>query len=459
MRITIAGAGKVGTHLAKYLSSESQDIYVIDAERDNLSALDLDFNLMTVEGNPTDFSVLRRGRADSADMFIAVTPVTSDNLVACSMAKSMGARLTVARVDRSDYFEDRNRIVLEGMGVDRVIFPEMLASLVILDALRHPWTRVWHQFPDADIVMLAVRIGNGAPVAGKRLRDLADMSGLMHVSAVRRHPDHKGWNDRKTFRTVNTVIPRGDTLVEEGDVLYVTTLKKGIPKVMELCGKHSSGIRKVLVSGSGKLARTLVTLGKDDFSYTIIEPDPDMCRELTRRCPHCRIINGDTADDSALAEAGLLSANAFLALSDSDESNIVCSLTAIEAGVGKQIAEIERLELISRAEMLGIDTIINKQTITTNAIFQLMLDADASTSRCLPLDDAEVGRLTVSAGSVLTQGAVKDLDLPPELTLAGLIRNGNGALVTGSTRLLPGDNVIVFCLGGALHKVEKLFGR
>lgn len=445
MKITIAGAGHVGSHLARYLSTESQDIYIVDADRRRLQGLDMDFNLMAIEGDPTEFATLREAKSGVADMFIAVTPVTSENLVACGMAKSMGARLTVARVDRADYTGDDNRQVLARMGVDRVIFPELLASEAILDALRHPWTRSWYEFQGAGVVMLAVRVKGDAPIAGKPLRELSVHSGHVHVSAIR--------------RAGRTLIPHGETTVEGDDVLYLTASWNDVGLVRTLAGKSEKKISRVLISGGGKLARTLVTSGRGEFSFTILESDTELCRSLTRQCPWCRIINGEASDEGALEQAGLFDADAFIALSESDQSNILDCLSAGEAGVGKRIAEIERDRYLDKAEALGASTIINKQHITASAIFQLMLDADASSSKCLPLTDAEVGRLSVAEGSWLTGGQVRDLRLPRELTFAAMIREGRGELVTGSTRLRPGDEVIVFCLSGALHKVEKLFGR
>lgn len=443
MKITIAGAGHVGSHLARYLSTENQDIYIIDPDTDRLQALDMDFNLMAVNGEATDFDALRQAKASTADMFIAVTPVTSDNLVACCMAKSMGARLTVARVDKAEYVESDNLGVLGRMGVDRVIFPELLAAEAILDALRHPWTRSWHEFPQAGVAMLAVRVKAEAPISGKPLRDLSARSAQIHVSAIRRNG--------------KTLIPHGDTVVMGDDVLYLTAMLQDIQLMKQLVGKSEKRIKRVLISGGGKLTRVLADRGRNEFSFTIIESQEQVCRSLTRSCPHCRIILGQASEESDMAQAGLYDADAFIALSKYDQDNILDCITAAEAGVGKRVAEIEHYRYLDKAEALGISTIINKQHIAANAIFQLMLDADSSTSKCLPLADAEVGRFCVRDDTRLAGRLVKDLDLPHELTFAALIRDGRGKLVTGSTRLIPGDDVIVFCLAGALNKVEKLF--
>ncbi len=445
MKITIVGAGRVGMHLAKYLSAEHQDIIIVDEDAGKLSALDADFNLMTVAGNPTGFRTLREARAAEADLFIAVTPVTAENIVACATARSMGARRTVARVDRYDYIDARNSAVVKGMGVDKVIFPEFLAAQSIIGALDHSWATHWYEFDHGEIIMIGVELGGEAPIAGLPLRELSSISGAFHVSAVRR--DHA------------TIIPRGDYRPQSGDVVFVTTTRGGVEKVMELTGKWNREIRRVVVAGGNLIAELVGLEAPKRYDITIIEKDAERCRYLARKCGRCSIINGDAGENDVLIEAGIAAADAFIALSDGAAGNILACLTASEVGVAKTIAEIEREQYIAKAETFGIGTIINKQLIASNTIFQMMIDADSSSSKCLALTDAEVARLEVRDGSFLTSGAVRELRLPSELTFAGMIRGGKGVLVTGDTRFKPHDQVLVFCLGGALHKVEKLFNR
>lgn len=239
---------------------------------------------------------------------------------------------------------------------------------------------------------------------------------------------------------------------------YLTTVGDGVRAVKQLAGRSEKRIHQVLISGGGKLARTLVARGRGEFSFTILEDDVELSAGLPAnvRMPHHQRRRQRRRRPGA---AACFDSDAFIALSESDQSNILDCMSAGEAGVGKRIAEIERDRYLDKAEALGISSIINKQHIAASAIFQLMLDADAASSKCLPLTDAEVGRLCVVEGSWLSAGMVKDLHLPHELTFAAMIRDGHGELVTGTTLLRPGDEVIVFCLSGALHKVEKLFGR
>lgn len=444
MRIVIAGAGEVGAHLAKLLSFEEQDIIVIAEEADRLAMLDTSYNLMTVLGSPTSFDALRDANAGKADLFVAVTPYEATNLVACSIAKSLGAHVTVARVQHWGFMDPKNREAMTRMGVDRVIYPEYLAATEIISALEHSWVRNWFELHDGEIILVGVRIRDDAPLAGMQLKEFAISNhGHFHVSAI--HRNHE------------TIIPRGDDRIEANDILYITTTREHVDELVEICGKVKRKIKDVMIMGGSKIAMRLCDMTGDRFNITIIDNNKDVCARLPEKCPEAVIIHGDARDPEMLAEAGIGDCDAFIALSPSSEANILTTLAAKEFGVDKTIAEVEDIQFIPQAETLSIGTIINKKLLASSAIFQLLLDADSSTSKCLALTDAEVAEMEVKPNAKVTRGAVKDLSLDRNMTLAALIRDGRGMLVTGNTRFEAGDKVMVFCLAGSLHKVEKLF--
>lgn len=442
MKIIIAGAGEVGTHLAKLLSNENQDITVIDDNRDRLAALDASYNLLTIDGSPTSFHNLRLAGVARCDLFIAVTPQEHTNIVACGMAKSLGAPCTVARIAHYAFMDPANKATMERLGVDRLIYPEYLAAREIATSLEHSWARNWFEIHDGQILLVGVMIRANAPVAGMQLKDMAANQAI-HVSAIRRGRD--------------TIIPRGNDYVLEGDILYITTTRERLDDMLRLCGKVKRNVRRVLVMGGSKIAIRLVDLVGDKFRFTIIDNNRDACLRLPEKCPDARIIHGDARDPEILEEAGINECDAFVALSPSSESNILTSLSAKEYGIAKSIAEVEDMQFIAQAEGLGIGTVINKKLLASSTIFQLLLDTDSSTSKCLALSDAEVAELEVKPGAKITKAAVKDLKIDRSITLAALIRNGEGMLVGGNTVFMPGDKVLVFCLQGSLHKVDRLF--
>lgn len=443
MRIIIAGAGEVGTHLAKLLTNEDQDILVIDDDPDKLSTLDANYNLMTLEGSPTSFKTLRAAGAAHCDLFIGLTPSETDNIVACCVAKKLGATTTVARVSSYDFLEEGNSELVKQMGVDRLIYPEYLAAQEIITSLRRSWVRHWFELHGGQIIVVGIKLRHGAPIIGQQLKDFGRSNRNFHISAIKRNHE--------------TIIPGGNDTIEENDIIYITCTREHVDELLALTGKTHHRIRRVMVMGGGKIAIRLTALAGDEFKFKIIDINPDICRRLPERCPNAEIVQGDAREMDLLLEESIDKYDAFVALTGSSESNILTCLSTKELGIKKTIAEVENIQFVSQAENLNIGTIINKKLIASSSIFQLLLDSDSSTSKCLALADAEVAEIEAKPGSKITRADVKDLKLPGDMTLGGLMRDGVGMLVSGNTRILPGDHVVVFCLTGALHKAERLF--
>lgn len=435
----------MGVHLSKYFADEQQDVFLVDSNPENLAILESDFNLRTYCGEPTDFETLREANSENADIFVAVTANSAENLVACSMAKSMGAKRTIARVDRYNYLMPSNAPVVKQMGVDHVVFPDFLAAQSIISSLEHAWSKEWTEFEGGAIIMVAVEVTERSKIKGYQLKDLFTDSRALHISALRRN--HR------------TIIPHGSDSILPGDILYITATSPGLDKVMDLISIEPQTVKKVLLMGGSTVSELIASTAHKKFSFTIIEKDRERCHRLMESCPESEIICGDGSELDVLEEAGIRKSDAFVALTDNTESNILSCLTAKDLGVEKNVAEVEKEQLIEKAESFRLDTIINKPIITANAIFQLILDANVDSSKCFVLPDADVARITVKDGSFLTKGKVKDLKLPTELTLAGLIRAGKGEMVTGLTQFMPGDTAIVFSMAGALERVETLFGK
>ena len=443
MRIVIAGAGEVGSHLAKLLSYENQDIVLVDRDAEKLANLDSNYNLMTMVGRPTSIQALREAGVEDCDLFIAVSPYEATNIISCSIAKQLGAVKTVARIDNYEFMNSGNQGYFRAMGVDSLIYPEYLAAQEILTALRRPWVRHWFELHDGEIILVGVKMRENAKILGMQLKDLPALQPSFHISAIKRRH--------------NTIIPRGDDYIKLDDILYFTTTRDHVDDLLEICGKTNYDVNKVLIMGGSRIAVRTIALAGDEFHFKIIEKNIETCRKLSEQCPDCDIIHGDARDIEMLRDEGISDVDAFIALTDSSETNILACIMAKEFGVVKTIAEVENLQLISEAEGLNIGTTINKKLLASSTIFQLLLDSDSSTSKCHALTDAEVAEIEARPGSKITRGPVKDLNLSRDMTIAGLVRDGEGMLVTGNTVIQAGDHVVVFCLAGALHKIERLF--
>ena len=442
MKIVIVGAGEVGSHLAKLLSNESHDIYVIDKDESKLAALD-NQNLITHVGRPTSVEVMRNVDISDCDLFIAVTPYETNNVLACSMAKSLGAKKTVARIDNYEFFKKENKDFFTQLGVDDLIYPEYLAAEEMMMALKHTWVRNWFEMFNGELIVVGVKLRSKAKLLGLKLRDTSNVSGFMHICAIK--------------RKYETIIPRGDDIILENDIVYIATKDEYLDKVIDICGKRQSRIDKVMIMGGSRIAKRLVRLSDGKYEFKIIEIDKKRSHDLAYKLPECQIVNGDGRDNEILREEHLENYDAFVALTDSSETNILGCLTAKEYGVKKTIAEVENIQFISEAEGLNIGTIINKKLLASSKIFQTLIDNDQSNAKCLALADAEVTEMVVKEDSKVTKSLVKDLKLPREMTIAGLVRDGVGYLVQGNTELKPGDHVVVFSLSGSMHKLEKWF--
>lgn len=443
MKIVIAGAGEVGSHVAKLLSREDQDITLIDADATKLSVLDANYNLLTRRGSPTSFAVLKAAGVEKCDLFIAVTPYENTNVIACSIAKSLGAVKTVARIDNYEFMTCENREFFARHGVNAMIYPEYLAAQEIVTALERSWVRNWFELHNGELIVVGVKIRENSQVAGLKLKELTMSNHYFHVSAIKRRHE--------------TLIPCGDDTLRPNDILYVTTTREHVDELRTLCGKKHHDVRRVMIMGGSRIALRLIALAGDRYKFTIIESNRDRCQDLCERCANTTIVYGDARDIDTLREEGINDTDAFIALTDSSETNILTCLTAKECGVKKTIAEVENIQLISEAENLNIGTIVNKKLLASSKVFQMMIDADVNSSQFMALADADVAEIEVKPHAKVTKALVKDLKLTRDMTIAALIRDGKGMLVNGMTQIREGDHVVVVCLAGALHKIEKYF--
>ena len=445
MKIIIAGAGAVGTHLAKLLSREKQNITLMDDSEERLSALSSNFDLMTIVASPTSIKGLEEVGAKDADLFIAVTPDESRNMTACMLASNLGAKKTVARIDNYEYLLPRNKDFFHKLGVDSLIYPEMLAAKESVSSIRMSWVRQWWEFYGGALILIGTKMREKAEILDVPLYKLGGPTLPYHVVAIKRGNE--------------TLIPRGDDAIRLNDIVYFTTTRKYLPYVRKITGKEDYvDVRNVMIMGGSRIAVRTAQYVPDYMQVKIVDNDLNRCNHLTELLDDkTMIINGDGRDMDLLVEEGLKNTEAFVALTGNSETNILACLAAKRMGVSKTVAEVENIDYIGMAESLDIGSVINKKMITASHIYQMMLDADVSNVKCLTFANADVAEFTVKEGSLITKHPVKDLGFPKGVTIGGLIRNGEGVVVMGNTQIQPGDHVVVFCLSMMIKKVERFF--
>ena len=446
MKIIIGGAGAVGKHLAKLLSREHQDCTLMDEDGSRLEGLDSDYDIMTMQGSPTSIRDLEFAGCKNADLFVAVTPDESRNMNACIIAHGIGAKKTVARIDNYEYLDPKRKTFFETLGIDSLIYPEVLAAEDIINGLKLSWVRQRWDVHDGALVMLGVKLRETCEILNQPLRQLCGPDDPYHIVALKRAEE--------------TIIPGGNDELRNGDFAYFMTTKDYIPYIRKIVGKENyADVKNVIIMGGGKTTVRAALTMPDWMNVKIIEQDEKRCERLNYLLSDtdCMVIHGDGRDVGMLVEEGIRNTQAFVALTDNAETNILACLTAKRLGVRKTIALVENLDYVSMAEGLDIGTIINKKTIAAAHIYQMMLDADVSNMRSLMLADSDVAEFVAQEGAPVTKKMVKDLGLPFGVAIGGLVKKGQGVLVNGNSLIQAGDSVMVFCHEHEMKKVEKFF--
>ena len=446
MKIIIIGAYAIGTHLARLLSRNNDDITIIDDDGERLAQIGSDFDLMTMEASPSSINTLTDAGVAAADLFISVTPSQSLNINTCIIAHALGARKTVAKISDAEFTAEDKKEFFKRLGIDELIYPEILAARDIISGLKMPWVRQRWDVHDGALVMLGIKLREACEILNKPLREISGPNDPYHVVAIKRGTD--------------TIIPGGNDKLELYDLAYFMTTRQYIPYIRKIVGKeHYVDVKNVMVMGGGTTAVRAVQTMPEYMDVKVIEMNPERCEYLNDILDNDKtlIINGDGRDIPLLTEEGIKNTQAFVALTGNAETNILACLTAKRLGVRKTVAMVENLDYASMAESLDIGTIINKKAIAASRIYQMMLDADVMNVTFLMSANADVAEFIPKEGSKVTRKPVKDLGLPPGMTIGGLVRDNVGMLVSGNTQIQAGDSVVVFCHGQNMKKIERLF--
>ena len=446
MKIIIAGAYAIGTHLAQLLSRNNEDTVLIDSDEERLASISSEYDLMTVHASISKIQTLKDAGVSGADLFIAVTRDENLNMNACMLAKALGAKRTVAKVDNFEYIDPKLDGFFEKVGISSRIYPENLAARDIANGLKMSWVRQRWDVHDGALVMLGIKLRETCEILNEPLKDLCKPESPYHIVAIKRGDE--------------TIIPRGDDVLKIYDLAYFMTTRNYIPYIRKIVGKeHYVDVKNVMIMGGGATAVRATELMPEYMNAKIIELDEARCQKLNELVDTDRVmvINGDGRDLSLLNEEGIKNTQAFVALTGNAETNILACMTAKRLGVRKTVAMVENLDYVSMAESLDIGTIVNNKALAASYIYQMMLDADVNNIRFLMSANADVAEFTAQQGSKVTRKKVFELGLPKDATIGGLVRHDEGFLVSGNTQIEAGDSVVVFCHDIHMSKIEKFF--
>ncbi len=445
MDIIISGDGEVGLHLAKLLAVEQHNITIVDPHEDLLNVFSSHADLLTIAGDSTSISDLNKANVKKADLMISVVHDERINLLTCILAKKLGAKRTIARINSTDYLIPESQKFLRELGIDALVCPEKIAANEIVHLLHQSAATEIFDFSDGRLSLFLIKLEENAPVINKTLNQIAAEFPNLGFRAIAIHRNSK------------TIIPRGNDYFMKNDLSYVLTKPDSIDLLLKLGGKQKYDIKDIMIIGGGRIGRkTAISLEKQ-LNIKLIEKDKERCNYLVDHLDNTLVINGDAREIDLLINEGIESTDAFIAVTDNSETNILTCLHARKFGVKKTIALVENIEYIDISQNIGIDTIINKKIITANYIASFTMHAQVTSIKHLSGINAEVLELVAEPESIVTKKLIRKLKIPEGAIIGGITRGKESFIAHGDFQIKENDKVVVFSLPEAVSKIEKFF--
>ena len=445
MRIVIAGMGDVGYHLAKQLSNEEHDIIAIDMDQQRLSYSDSMADILTINGSSTSVAILKEAKVDKADLFVAVTSFEEVNVTSAILAKKLGAKKTIARISNSEYLDDNVDVKFSEIGIDFMIYPEELAAREMVNLILRSAATDIMDFEGGKLSVIGLRLDKDAPVIRKTIVDIAKEFDTYDFRIVALH------------RNFRTIIPKGNDRFLPNDQVFVITRPEGNNVVLKLAGKEDINFNNIMILGGSKIGRRVAELLEDKMTVKLIESDEDKTLQLADSLTSTLVIKGDGRDIDLLAQEGIIDVDAFVAVTEDAETNIITCLMAKHLGVKKAIALVDKVNYIPLTQTIGLDSLINKKLIAANNISRYIRKSEVLALSTLEGIDADIMEYVVQPNSPITKKPIKDLGFPKEAIIGGIIRGEESMIAVGDTRIQKGDKVVVFSLPGGVKQTEKFF--
>jgi len=447
LRIIIIGGGEVGLHLAKLFSRENHQVTMIDPEKARLSRAEEASDILGVEGSGSSARTLMKAGVKNADLLIAVTTTDEVNIVACMLADKLGVPKKIARVRNREFLGDGAVLTAGQLGIDLIINPELETAHEIAWLIRRSAATDVVEFGDGAIQLLGLRLDNKAKIIRRQLHEVSlSMPDL-------------------TFRTVaivrhgKTIIPTGDDYFHDADQIFVASKTESVPDLLDLCGKTDNRIEKIMILGGGKVGRLLAKeLESDkDLDIRLVESNLSKSQFVAEQLSRTLVIQGDGTDVDLLASEGILDMDAFVSVTDDEESNIITSLLAKHLGVKRTLTMVTQASYVPLMSSIGLDAAIDKRIITANAIARFIHRGEVVSVATLRGVDAQAIELISHSKSRVTKKPLRKVKFPSGAIIGAVTRNGHVFVPVGETVIEPGDKVVVFAMPRAVKDVERMF--
>ncbi len=447
LTVIIMGAGQVGQGLARRLTKEGHQVKIIDSNTTLLAEIENHVDAMCIAGNGASAAVLIEAGIKKADLFIGVSDNDECNMVSSSLAKQFGVTTVIARVKNEEYLAPDRKLYADAMHIDLIINPDEVASLELHDLLMIPVANSVAEFAEGRLKLIGFRVKPESLLCGKPLKELPKL----------------GYDETLLFACVvrngHVVVPRGDTIVNAGDQVYVITSPAAYGYVSELGGVKDCLLKKVVIVGASRAAFFLADrLESSGVHLIIIEEDEDRCEMFADLLQDVTILHGDGTDISMLKEAGVSDADGFIAASQDDETNILAALLAKQEGASRVITITRKPQYIPLLRYIQpIDVAINPRLSTINAIMRFVRQGKTLTMTTLADDRAEAIELEVVENSPLVGKKLKSNPFPSNVLLGAIVRGDEILIPKGEDELLAGDHAIMIALSESVEKLDDLF--
>jgi trk system potassium uptake protein TrkA len=447
MKIVIAGAGEVGFYLAKLFTNAFHDVTIIDSKEERLHKVESVVDALTINGLPTAISVLNEANIKRADLFIAVNPAEDQdmNITCALLAKSLGAKRVIARINNNEYLFPYNKEIFLNLGIDYLIYPERIASNEIIKLLRQTGTSEYIDFSGGKLQLIVAKLEEGAPLIDKNTDFLKSGSGNMQGKII------------ALTRNDNTSLIKEDDVFQINDTVYFIADSDHADSLLHLCGKTNINVRNLMILGGSRIGTRVARELEGRTNIKIIENDMEKCEKLAETLPKSLVIGGDGRNMDLLVEEEVKNMDAFVAVTGSSEVNILTCMSAKRLGVKKTIAEVENIDYIKFAEDVGIDTVINKKIIAASRIFRFTIGSDVQAVKYLSGSNAKVLEFIVKPGSAATKKQIGEIDFH-DAVICGIIRGDTSIIAADDIEIKPYDRVIVFTFSSAISQISKYFG-
>jgi len=446
MKIIIVGAGVIGSNLAGSLTEEGHEVYLVEANESTANRIHEKLDVKVVTGSGADPDTLRQVGIDSADMVVAVTTSDETNLVVCSLSAAFGVPRRIARVRSNALGRMFSTLGYERFYIDEIINPERVAAETIVRTIETPGAREVADFAHGKILLRAFDVPESSPVCG------------MKVEALREEDFPWPFLIIAIIRNKEVVVPSGETTIHPEDRIYTLLPAQSLGEFLSFINPQTKQPQKVIIYGATKIGESVAaTLCEHIKDVTLVEEDADLAQGVAGRLEGVRVINGSAAEADILKECGIEAADAFIAASSHDHSNLVSAVLAKRMGAGTTIITTKQPDYTSIVEALDIDVIINPRFLATDQIIRLVRGKGISAMTKLMECDTEAIELMPEAGSTVTKTPINKIKFPKNSIVGAVCSGTEVFLANGDTQIQEGERVIVFCPASAVKKLQALF--